>query len=181
MFTKALIAGAVALAAIGSAHAAGSGSGMLNVKLNVTTGCDINGGSGIGVGTGQAAELDFGTQAAGAAAGTAATTANSGATALVVTCSGTQTPTLSFDGGVNASGGSRNLKSANAGAAVSLIPYTLGSAAGGAQYSPNTAVAQTAFTAGQAKTVTVYGTIPAAIPAGAEGQYSDTVTVALTW
>ncbi|HUD33982.1 MAG TPA: spore coat protein U domain-containing protein [Variovorax sp.] len=179
MFKKALIAGAVALATIGSAHAAGSSSGMLDVKLNVTTGCDINGGSGIGVGTGQAAMLDFGTHAPGATA-VAGTTPNSGATALVITCSGTQTPTLSFDGGVNASGGTRNVKSSNPAAAVSLIPYTLGSAAGGAQYTPNTGVAQTAFTAGQAKTVTVYGSV-ASIPAGAEGQYSDTVTVALTW
>lgn len=179
MFTKALIAGAVILASIGSAHAAGASSGLLNVKLNVTTGCDINGGSGIGVGTGQAAELDFGSHAPGATA-VAGVTANSGATALVITCSGTQTPTLAFDGGVNASGGSRNVKSANPAATTSLIPYTLGSTVGGAEYAPNTGVAQATFTAGQASTITVHGSV-ASIPAGAEGAYSDTVTVALTW
>ena len=172
MFKKAFIAGAVALAAIGSAHA-GTGGGTLDVTLAVTTGCDI-------AGTGTAGKIDFGSYAPSATVAGAATP-TSGAGALVVTCSGTQTPSLAFDGGVNPQAGVRQLKAVNAAAATQLIPYTLGSTVAATEYSVNTAVAQTVFTAGEARAITVHGAVTGAVPAGAEGTYADTVQVALTW
>ena len=177
MFKKALIAGAVALAAIGSAHAA---DGTLNVKLSVKTGCDINGATGIGSGTGTAGELDFGSYAVGATVA-AANTPASGAGQLVVTCSGTEAPSLAFDNGLNVTGSQRNMKAANSAAAAQLVPYTLGSTSAATEYTPNTAVAQSPFTAGEARTIKVYGKVVGAVPNGAEGAYTDTVQIALTW
>jgi spore coat protein U-like protein len=179
MFKKAFIAGAVALAAIGSAHA-GTGGGTLDVTLAVTTGCDINGAGGIGAGTGTAGKIDFGSYAPSATVAGAATP-TSGAGALVVTCSGTQTPSLAFDGGVNPQAGVRQLKAVNAAAATQLIPYTLGSSVAATEYSVNTAVGQAPFTAGLARTITVHGAVVGAVPVGADGTYVDTVQVALTW
>lgn len=178
MFKKALIAGAVALAAIGSAHAAASGT--LDVTLAVTTGCDINGAGGIGAGTGTASKLDFGQYAVEAVV-PGATTPTSGAGQLVVTCSGTQTPSLAFDGGANVVGAQRNMKAANNAAATQLIPYTLGSSVAATEYSVNTVVGQDPFTAGLARTIIVHGAVVGAVPVGADGTYVDTVQVALTW
>jgi spore coat protein U-like protein len=182
LVTATAAAAALLVLSSGSAFAAGASSGSLDVQLSVTTGCDINGGGGIGAGTGAAALLNFGNRAPLAAAVTGSTPATAGTNALTVTCSGTQTPSLAFDGGSNAVGATRNLKTANPLAAVQTIAYTLGSAAATpANYTVNTPIAQTIFTAGQAKTVAIFGALTAAIPAGAEGQYTDTVTVNLTW
>ncbi|OMJ32973.1 hypothetical protein BSZ14_05045 [Sphingomonas sp. Sph1(2015)] len=174
----------VSMLAAAPAFAASSNPGTLNVKLNVTTGCDINGNGGIGAGSGAAAELNFGSYAAGVAgsgggAGTPTTvTGVDTGNGLVVTCSGTQTPSLSFDGGLNAVGTQRNLKQVNG---TGTLAYTLGSAAGGTQYGVNTPVALSAFTAGQARVVKVFGSVPGGVPAGAEGAYADTVQISMTW
>lgn len=167
------LAGVLALAGSTSALAAGASPGTLDVKLTVTTGCDINGNGGIGAGTGANALIDFGSHAPSATVSEATT-----GSSLVITCSGTQTPSLAFDGGQNPVGAQRNLKQISG---TGTIPYTLGSSTGAADYTKDTAVALSAFTAGQARTVNIYGNIVGAIPAGAEGAYTDAVQISLTW
>lgn len=178
-FVAGLVAG-VAIVASAPAFAAGSASpGTLDVKLKVTTGCDINGNGGIGAGSGANALIDFGSYAPGTSSGPTTVTGQDTGSSLVITCSGTQTPSLAFDGGQNATGSQRNLKQVSG---TGTLAYALGSTAGATDYAVNTAVAQsTAFTAGEARTVKIYGSVPGGVPTGAEDAYVDAVQISLTW
>ncbi|WP_347091720.1 spore coat protein U domain-containing protein [Sphingomonas parapaucimobilis] len=160
------------------AFAASSNPGTLNVSLMVTSGCDINGNGGIGAGSGTAASIDFGSYAPGTGSGNTSVSGSDTGTSLVVTCSGTQTPNLVLNGGANATGSQRNLKQVNG---TGTIAYILGSSVGGAEYAVNTAVSLGSFTANQGKQIKIYGSVPGGVPVGAEGAYTDTVQIAMSW
>jgi len=176
---------AVASFAAPAAHAA-TADGILAVTMDVTPGCSLSSTSGSG-GGGNAADalLDFGSvtgESTGSKDATAVSTTSGtpGGSVVEVVCSnsytGVNSPTVTMNLGLNPTGTQRQM----AGPAGAFVAYDIYEDAGYNTKYTDTAVALNIPTAGVSVPVYVYGRVPD-VSGLADGTYSDTVTVTLTY
>jgi spore coat protein U-like protein len=149
-------------------------TGQVEVKLNVSTGCNVNGATTTDSGTGNKfGTLDFGkTSTTWSNVYTAELSNASNAGKLTVECEGADVPfSVSIDGGLR---GDRTLKHITA---SDTVPYTIyRNSARTDAYVINQAQKFTAKE-NQATEVPIYGAIAANSTAKAQGDYTDTLTV----
>ncbi|MBS7320829.1 MAG: spore coat protein U domain-containing protein [Myroides sp.] len=147
-------------------------TGTLTVKATVAKGCSVNTDAS---GTVANAVLDFGTITSLTANVDGDTTTTSG-TSIKVLCNNGTAYTVAFGAGSNSQGGVRRM----AGGSSEFIPYDL--------YLATTRTAAlavdgtTAFTGnGTPQTLDVYGRIPAGSVLPTAGNYTDVVTLTVTY
>jgi spore coat protein U-like protein len=182
-----VLVGAGALAA--SPAWSATTTGRLDVMLQVTPGCAFSSGSS-GTPSGGLAEavLNFGNTALTTDPGTAvgsvdgqAISAGSGS-ALSVVCSSTfvgpNAPTLTIDSGLHANGTQRRL----VGPGGAMVAYNLYSDAGrNVSLDAGTPIQVVITGPGVATPVNIYGRVPDLTGASADGMYTDTVTMTLSY
>jgi spore coat protein U-like protein len=164
-------------------------TGRLDVVLEVTPGCTFSSGSSgtPSAGLGEAV-LNFGrttlTSNPGTAVGSVdgqAVSAGSG-TALSIVCSssftGANAPTLTVDAGLNANGAQRQL----IGPGGAKVAYNLFSDIGrNVALSAGAPIQLVIANPGVAAPVNIYGRVPDLTGATADGMYTDTVTMTLSY
>lgn len=174
-----LLAGLLSLSAVTSSHAAGSISGEIAVKLVIGAGCNVeNVPAGA---TAKWGDVDFGTQANLKNIIDASVTDAGVGPGITVSCSTGLAPSLKINGGLNAAGTLRNVKSGS-----TLIPYRLYADSGHTkELSIDTPV--TFLNPGTAPTtkVQIFGRILPGDQSGAltpaAGAYTDTVLATIAW
>lgn len=151
-------------------------NGVLNVQLAVTPSCSIN-TSATGAGLGNSV-LNFGTVSSletGAVANTGTTV---GAGAVNVLCNNGTAWNVSFDAGLNASGGQRYMKGGSKG--NETVPYNLYSDSGYTASIDPKGVVKGQGT-GVVQAVPIYGKIPAGTTLPSVGTYTDTVNMLVSY
>lgn len=171
--TLTLLAGCISMLYATNTLAAGSISGILNVKLIIGSGCVVAGGSTSGS-TNDFGTIDFGTHSALSSIITAQSAAAGGGSNIQLNCTLALPYNVSLDGGANYSASSRHM--ANGATQVQyqlyqdsarLIPWPVSTGVPG-------------LGTGAATNFIVYGTVPnQASPAA--GTYTDIVNATVTW
>jgi spore coat protein U-like protein len=181
------LAGACVLAA-SPAWSAATTTGRLDIALEVSPGCAFTSGSSSTSDNISGAILNFGHTALTSDPGTAvgsvdgqAVSAGSGS-ALSVVCSstfvGVNAPTLTIDAGLHANGTQRRL----VGPGGATVAYDLYSDVGhNTSIVSGAPVQLTLSTPGVGVPINIYGRVPDLSGANADGMYTDTVTMTLSY
>ena len=165
-------------AAVPMGGIAATATGNLSVQATVQATCSVNTSA---TGTTGNAVLNFGTITSLGADVTADTTSGTVANGAVSTlCSNGTAWTLTADGGLNVSGTQRQMSDGGTG----VLPYNLYSDPAHANSIGINDAANPVATGtgtGQPETTPVYGVIPAGTPMPVAGNYTDTVTLTVTY
>ncbi|GHC97105.1 Csu type fimbrial protein [Novosphingobium pokkalii] len=180
----AMMATAMPAMAAPPSPANGTSSGTLDVKLTIAPGCYlVSSGAGTTGGAIANAMMDFGTVSSGSTGsvdGQALSASGSGSL-VQVSCSssyvGANAPSLDIGAGQNASGTQRRLL----GPAGTTVNYNIYQDAGrNVAWLPGSPVDLVIPTANTPTQVGIYGRVPS-VASLADGTYTDTVTLTLTY
>lgn len=152
---------------------AATATGTLTVKATIAASCTVNISS---TGTTTDAVLDFGTVSS-FAANVDASTSTSGGSKIGVLCNNGTAWSLAMNSGNNFTGTQRQM----AGGSAEYIPYDLYSDSG---YTTAIGIDSTVLSGtgtGTAQTYDIYGRIPAGSTLPSVGNYSDIVTMTVTY
>lgn len=172
-----IASGFAAMLALGASApaAAQSSSGTINVSLNVTSACVVNGATSVSSTFGQAGELAFDDQP-GLFGDVDGVVQTSGGGALSVQCSPDATPTLTLGSGQHDASGQRYLSSG-----TSQVAYRLFSDIARTQELAIGASLPLGTATSTPISVPIFGRVNSGGNVIAAGAYTDTVAVTLTW
>jgi spore coat protein U-like protein len=160
-FFRASLISIACLGAFGAAHAAGTDTANMTVKITITATCDIH--------TTAPTDVDF-----GSVASTATNVASTGGV-LTVKCTSGTPYTIGLDNGLNFTT-TRQMKNGT----TNFVAYGLFRDAGFAgAWGSTVALSASGTGNGNNQTFTVYGRVPSA--ASAAGAYTDTVVATVTY
>ncbi|MFI8418183.1 spore coat U domain-containing protein [Serratia sp. NPDC078593] len=155
---------------------AGTIQGNLGVTLTIGAGCVVNGGDSSGS-VNDFGAINFGTYSSLNNIIDASSSGSGGVGTLALECTDGTNYTVALNDGLNATGTQRRMASTEG----AFISYNLYRDAAHSQPWNDTDGVLTATGSGTAEPLIVYGRVPAAAVTPAEGAYTDTVTMTVSW
>ena len=151
----------------------------INVSAGVVDQCVVSGGAGSGL---PMALLDFGSRDALATGAAAAQSPSGGSGALQVVCNSTTvTATLALSAGAHGGGGTLRRMSGPGGPGAVLVDYALYRDSARTQFVDTAPFALPNLASGVPYVLVLHGHLPVPSQASAQGNYSDAVSITLSY